>query len=330
MYMLSVFNKIMIAGRAKHRGLIPGLLIGIVLAGCSGKPTITLPGPTSLPTATNRQASQTAVLKSTDTSRPLPTITETSEPLAVMVNGVGISLTDYHDELARYQAAQKAGGATPLADKDQQKVVIDDMVDNLLLAQAAIQAGHQVADKGVQAQIDALSSQLGGAQALTDWENQHGYNDASFRRSLITSLEAAWERDQIIDQVPETADQVHVRQILVYNEDDAKIIYSRLQAGADFATLAQRYDPIAGGDLDWFPQGFLTVPEVDQAAFSLAPGKVSDIIKSKVGFHIIQVIERDPKHPLTPQTRAFLQKQALQKWMDDQRARSKIEIFLPG
>ncbi len=250
--------------------------------------------------------------------------------MAAMVNNGGISLGNYKSELARYQAAQKASGAAPLADKDQQKVVIDDMVDNLLLAQAAALAGHQVSDKEIQAQIDQLSTQLGGGGALTDWENQNGYTDTDFRFSLATSLAAAWERDQIIAMVPETADQVHVRQILVYNEDDAKIIYSRLQSGVDFATLAVRYDPVTGGDLDWFPHGFLTVPEVDQAAFTLAPGKYSDIIQSKVGYHIIQVIERDPNHPLTPQTRAFLQKQALSKWLDEQRAKSKINVLLPG
>lgn len=309
--------------------LISILLLGLLLA-CGGKTTGTPPVPPISPTGTNGQAVTGSPLKSTETGRLTPTITDTPEPMAATVNNGGIPLADYKAELARYQAAQKATGAAALADKDQQKVVIDDMVDNLLLAQAAALAGHPVTDQDVQAQIAQLSTQLGGGQALTAWENQNGYTDATFRHSLTISLAAAWERDQIIAKVPETADQVHVRQILVYNEADAKIIYSRLQSGVDFATLAVRYDPATGGDLDWFPQGFLTVPEVDQAAFSLAPGKYSDIIKSKVGYHIIQVIERDPNHPLNSQTRAFLQKQALSKWIDDQRAKAKISILLPG
>ncbi len=48
------------------------------------------------------------------------------------------------------------------------------------------------------------------------------------------------------------------------------MIYThQLQAGADFATLAYRYDPLTGGDLGWFPRGVLTQPAVEEAAFSL-------------------------------------------------------------
>jgi parvulin-like peptidyl-prolyl isomerase len=315
---------------------ICGLVIVSLLAACGGKKTSTpfVPPIATTATLTSVASGQVAAPMTVTplvekTAKNTPTPTLIPGPLAAEVNGEGITLVEFQAELGRYQAAQKSSGGVPLADKDQQQVVINDMVDNLLLAQAAVRAGHLVTGNDIQTRIGQLVNQLGDNQALTDWEGQHGYNDASFRQSLALSMHAAWQRDQIIARIPDTADQVHVVQILVYNEDDAKLIYSRLQSGADFATLAVKIDPVMGGDLDWFPQGFLTTPEVDKAAFLLTPGKVSEIIKSKVGYHIILVLERDLNHSLTPQTRAFIEKQVLRKWLEDSRAQSKINIFLP-
>ena len=45
-------------------------------------------------------------------------------------------------------------------------------------------------------------------------------------------------RDQIIAGVPETADQVHVRQILLPTAGEADEVYASLQSGTDFIELA--------------------------------------------------------------------------------------------
>ena len=72
-----------------------------------------------------------------------------------------------------------------------------------------------------------------------------------------------------------------------------------LEAGADFTELAYEYDPLTGGDLGWFPAGYLLQPDVETAAFSLQPGQYSGIIQTSYGYHIVYVIERDSNHPLS-------------------------------
>jgi peptidyl-prolyl cis-trans isomerase C len=293
---------------------------------CGAKTTSTA---TAATTATllveHTEAASTATEAALPTLTPTPVLpTATAEPSAAMVNGENITLAEFQAELARYQAAALAANKTLPADADQKKAVLDDMIDQVLLAQAAKQAGHQVTDADVQSHIDKLVAQLGSQAALLDWEQKNGYDDAGFRLSLQLSLAAAWQRDQIIAAVPTTADQVHARQILVYTADEATLALERLKSGQDFATLARGYDPLLGGDLGWFPKGYLLEPEVEAAAFSLQPGDYSAIIQTKVGYHIIQVIERDPQRPLSYDALQTLQTKALEQWVADQQAKSTI------
>jgi len=254
--------------------------------------------------------------------------TPTEGPLAAKVNGKGIPLAVFEASLKSYQAAQVELGqkSTP---EDQHKAVLDDLVDQVLLAQAATQAGYQVDDAALQDRLTQLASEAGGDQALADWQNKNGYTSDSFKATLNIQMTAAWERYQIVSAVPTTADQVHARQILVFDATLADTIEQKLVSGSDFATLALQYDPQTGGDLGWFPRGYLTQPEVETAAFTLDTGKYSQVIHSKIGYHIIQVIERDQKHALSPDALQLFQHQALQKWLDDQRAKAQIVVGSP-
>ena len=92
------------------------------------------------------------------------------------------------------------------------------------------------------------------ADALATWESAHGYTDADFRSALRRQIAAAWMRDRITASVPATAEQVHVKQILLYNASDAQQVLANLQAGTAFDDLAAQYDPVTKGDLGWFPR----------------------------------------------------------------------------
>ena len=152
----------------------------------------------------------------------------------------------------------------------------------------------------------------------------------SFRSGLRRSLEAAWQREKILESVPQSAEQVHARQILVLTETAAQQVLSQLnQAGSNFATLAFGYDLSTGGDLGWFPRGYLTQPAVEEAAFSLQAGEVSAIIKTDFGYHIVQVIAREENRPLTQEARQTLGRKALQRWLDEQRKSAQIEELAP-
>jgi peptidyl-prolyl cis-trans isomerase C len=174
-----------------------------------------------------------------------------------------------------------------------------------------------------------LIDRLGGESPLIDWFAANAYDMESFRRDLRRDMAAAWMRDEIAAGVPDAVEQVHARQILLYNSEDADEVLAQLLAGSDFGELAAAYDPVAAGDLGWFPKGYLLDPALNEAAFQLEPQEISPVIAAPQGYVILQVIERDPARSLEPDARLILQEQALQEWLAASRGESEIEILLP-
>jgi parvulin-like peptidyl-prolyl isomerase len=258
------------------------------------------------------------------TKTPLPP-TPTPPPLAATVNGEWITEEEFQAEVDRYRTAQQNLG-NEVTVGDAAKVVLDDLISQVLLAQAACADGYEITDADLGSRIDALSSDVGGADALAKWQSNHGYTDESFRSALKRSAEAAWMRDKIIAAVPNTAEQVHAQQILLYNEDAARQVLNQLNAGANFADLAALYDPNTAGELGWFPRGYLLEPALEEAAFSLEPGQHSDVIKTEVGYHILLVLDRDSQHSLSPDAYLVMQEKALGDWLVQKRTESDIVL----
>ena len=262
---------------------------------------------------------------SAPTFTPAPP-TPTPPPSAAVVNGEYITIAEYEAELARFQTAIALQGLS-LPDDEASQMVLDDMIAQVLLSQAAREENFEVTEADLQSRIDALVSQLGSADALTQWQSAHGYDNASFRVALKRSIEAAWMRDNIIAGVPASVEQIHLRQILTYNEADAQTALAELSAGTDFDELAARYDPVTGGELGWVPQGYLLDANADAEVFALQTGEVSAIIATEAGFHIFKAVER-AEHELSPDALLAMQELALKNWIADQREKSDI-VFAP-
>jgi len=136
-------------------------------------------------------------------------------------------------------------------------------------------------------------------------------------------------RDQILAEIPKSAEQVHVHQILLYNSDQAEQVLAELDSGREFATLAVIYEPVTQGNLGWFPRDFLPHPAIEEAAFNMQLGEYSQVIETSVGYHVIQVVDRDHDRPLSPEARLIWQERALREWVAMQRDESEIVIFIP-
>ncbi len=113
----------------------------------------------------------------------------------------------------------------------------------------------------------------------------------------------------------------------------AQSILDRIRKGEDFAKLAQENsdDPGSkanGGDMPFFSKGEM-VPEFDQAAFSMNPGQISELVETQYGYHIIRVEEKRTA-ALDEKTRekikGKLEQEAFEKKIDEIVSKAKLEV----
>lgn len=306
------------------RGILSGIIAGLMLGGCiivtqeSAPPT-----PTALDVAVTETESLTATSPTTETP------TETLQNLAIRVNGEGIPLDYYEGEVFRYKLAMQELGETMLSDEEIRQTVLDDIVGQALLAQAAYAGGFTISDEALDERITALAQEIGGQEALDTWMAAQGYSAVGFRWALRLSIALEWQKASILESVPEAMEQVHARQIFARTQEGADRALASLNAGTDFDEIAWEFSPQTGGELGWFPRGYLTVPVVEDAAFSLPVGEHSEIIASELGYHILLVIEKEDASLLTTDARQTLQRQALSEWVKAAKDQAQIEVLVP-
>jgi len=104
------------------------------------------------------------------------------------------------------------------------------------------------------------------------------------------------------DKHPEVAkipERRHVGQLVVATRKEAEALRARIINGESLFTLAGEYsiDPAGrkqNGDMGWIVEG-RGMPDLENALSKLDDGKVSDVIETKVGFHLLTVLERQPR-----------------------------------
>lgn len=161
---------------------------------------------------------------------------------------------------------------------------------------------------------------------------------------LVDRRSAAGERISGAPVTQTRARHVLIRPNEIVSEDEAlrrlREIRQRVESGnGTFADLARQYsvDGSAGrgGDLGWVYPGD-TVPEFERAMNALAPGQISDPVRTPFGVHLIQVLERRTDEASPDRVRQ-LARQALrerridegyQDWLRQLRDRTYVEYKL--
>ncbi|OKY75077.1 MAG: hypothetical protein BM485_10290 [Desulfobulbaceae bacterium DB1] len=148
-------------------------------------------------------------------------------------------------------------------------------------------------------------------------------------------------------------ERVNVQHILVQVKDDAKQperdaalqkindIKQKIQAGADFGALAEEYSDCLmskqqGGQLGFIEKGFMP-PEFDEIAFSSEQGTTSKVFQTGFGYHLLQVLAKEPSGYLPiDQARPFIKKFLEEKHIGkmrlehikELRKKADVEIYL--
>lgn len=283
--------------------------------------------------------------------------------VAAKVNGEVIKKSELDAQVEKLkeqypQMFEGADGEGRLIDFQQR--LLDNMINAVLIRQAAEDEGIDVTDSDIEKKIEELKAGFKTQEQFDQALSQAGMDVATLeeqiRDQLVTEqLIATLNEDSKVsgEEIKEYYDKnkaqfaevaaVHAAHILFDKSDKATAekVLAEVKAGGDFAALAKKYskDPASaasGGDLGWPTTPY--VPEFQAAAEKLSPGQISALVETQFGWHIIKVVEKreDRQKTLaevTEQIQQIIVQQrnadAYQTFLDDLREKAEIEILIP-
>jgi foldase protein PrsA len=121
-------------------------------------------------------------------------------------------------------------------------------------------------------------------------------------------------------EVPSTEEQVHLAQIVAASRDDAGKAWVRAVAGQNWNDLAKELSIDAatkdkGGDIGWIAMEDPPT-EIEQKAFAMEVGGISDVIRTASNTWIILKVLEKGERPIPAERYAAAQDTAYQRWLD--------------
>ncbi len=139
-----------------------------------------------------------------------------------------------------------------------------------------------------QLMVDEVQQKLVTDLKVTPSEVRAFFN--SLPKDSIPMIDTEYELGQIVKEPAINKEELEA------TRERLRTLRDRIMKGESFNTLAVLYSEDPGsskksGEVGLMTRGTLQ-PEYEAAAFGLKKGEISEIIKTKAGFHIIQLIER--------------------------------------
>ncbi len=283
------------------------------------------------PAAKAAQPAAKPAVKAVVTPAAKPAAADTN---AVTVNGEVIkesAITDMFNKQMAQMGSRIPPGMIDQYKGRVRKQIIEQMVIERILEQKIAEKKLTASDEEVQKEVDAqLKAQNLTIDDFKSLLQAYGKNFDEYKENMkkkvmfdklltaeLGKTEPVSEEQakQFYDANPkqfQKPESVRTRHILISPAKDpnadpnqldvqakarAQEVLDKLKAGGDFAELAKQYSdgPSAskGGDLGVAPKGSF-VPAFEEAAYKLEPNEISGLVKTRFGYHIIQLLERQP------------------------------------
>lgn len=172
-----------------------------------------------------------------------------------------------------------------------------------MMAQDVITKKYTVSDDDVDKEVQKAKNQYGdqfknvlknnGLKDESDFKNQ-----IKFKLAMNEAIKKSITEKDVKDHYKP---EIKASHILVSDENEAKEIKKKLDAGASFEELAKQesQDLLSkekGGDLGYFNSGKMA-PEFETAAYKLKVGQISNPVTSPNGYHIIKLTDKKDLKP---------------------------------
>lgn len=251
-----------------------------------------------------------------------------------------------------------------------QKQVLDNLIRRELIFQESQKKGFTVEEAAVEERLSALKGRFPNPQQFEQMMAQMNFTEDILKRQIREQLTIQkFVESEIVENIDiaeadakayyeenpdqfEQPEQVHARHILIKVEENAgeearaearkriESVQQKLEEGEEFSALAEEYSEgpskSRGGDLGFFSRGQMVQP-FEEAAFAMEPGEVSDIVETRFGFHLIQVVEGKAAGTQSyaearPRIEQMLKNQRIQaeldQYIEQLREKAEIEVLI--
>ena len=244
---------------------------------------------------------------------------EKEEGIIAKVNGEVITQEEFDEDFEiTKKMRQKQYGEDILSrdmgdNKTYEDVLREDMLGNLIIekiiAKELEEMNVTVTEEEVKYTIQThYIDELGGEEQYQEYLKNNGFTEEFFKKELKKILMYEKHREDFFNKIHLSEEEVEeyfeenkdafikvrASHILVKTEEEGKNILNRLSEGEDFHSLVATESvdgdsAVQGGDLGYFTKGSLleVYKELEDAAFKLNIGEISDLVKTELGYHII-------------------------------------------
>jgi len=245
-----------------------------------------------------------------------PAAKDAAGPAVATVNGKAIS-TDFYNQFLNVATGAPAEQATP----EQKTQLLDQLINMSLAAQTAEKDGLAT-DPSVKTKLELVRMQLLAEAASEKFVKAHPSTDAEIKAEYDT-------------QVAAMPKEYHARHVLLETKEAAESVIRELQAGGDFAKIAEKESKdtgsaAKGGDLDWFRLDDMVKPFSD-AVVALKKGETTQQpVQSDFGWHVIRLedvrsMAVPPYDEVKDRVDQIVQRKKLQAHFDELRKAANIQ-----
>lgn len=260
---------------------------------------------------------------------------------AAMVDNRIISWSDYRDDIKAMEIfveseEGKASGLTKENLKDMGKSILGRQIEYKIINQLAEKYDAKVTNTDIDLEFQTMTQASGQREDIVGTiKKLYGWTLDEFKEKVLkpqiqyNKLYEKYSTDINIDRDNKSKIEEEARK-------KAEKALVKVNAGEDFAKVAEEYSEdytsaANGGDLGFISRGQM-VASFEEAAFSLEPGQVSNLVRTNFGYHIIKLEEKKAennveqvhvRHILISVEDRFTQ------WLDEYLKEANIYVFVP-
>jgi foldase protein PrsA len=231
---------------------------------------------------------------------------------------------------------QSQGGAGAVAPTQAVTDMIDQLVEEVIMRRYG-------SEFEVVASEEEISTDIATRMGLTGADDPNfqarfqeelartGISESQYRDMSAAAVIRKELLDKFSAEVPANAESIRYRQILVRDQAAADGLRERIEAGEDFATLAQEnsFDTVTksqGGEVGWVPRGILD-EQLEEQLFGQEVNAVSTY-STGGGAYVLQVEEKAADREIDENQKTVLAQKKLADWVTEKRGGLTVEEFV--